>query len=57
MLSLVVMSQIRLQLAWSAVGRRSEPLLTSLLWVAGYSILFLAIAVWAYQRDETSKFV
>ena len=45
------------QLAWSAVGRRSEPLLTSLLWVAGYSILFLAIAVWAYQRDETSKFV
>jgi hypothetical protein len=39
------------------VGRRSEPLLTSLLWVAGYSILFLAIAVWAYQRDETSKFV
>jgi ABC-2 type transport system permease protein len=45
------------QLAWSAVGRRSEPLLTSLLWVAGYSILFLAIAVWAYQRDETSKFL
>jgi ABC-2 type transport system permease protein len=45
------------QLAWSAVGRRSEPLFTSLLWVAGYSILFLAIAVWAYQRDETSKFV
>jgi ABC-2 type transport system permease protein len=45
------------QLAWSAVGQRSEPLLTSLLWVAGYSILFLAIAVWAYQRDETSKFV
>lgn len=44
------------QLAWSAVGARSQPLSTSLLWLAGYSVVFFAIAVWAYQREETRKF-
>ncbi len=33
------------QLAWSAVGARAEPLVVSLAWLAGYTVLFLAIAV------------
>jgi ABC-2 type transport system permease protein len=44
------------QLAWSAVGAKSEPLYTSLLWLFGYTIFFFAIAVWAYQREEKRKF-
>jgi ABC-2 type transport system permease protein len=44
------------QLAWSAVGAKSEPLTTSIVWMTGYSVVLLAIAIWAYQRDETSKF-
>lgn len=44
------------QLAWSAVGAKSELLLTSLLWLAGYTVLFFAIAMWAYQREVTRKF-
>jgi ABC-2 type transport system permease protein len=44
------------QLGWSAVGARAEPLATSLLWLAGYTALFLAIAVRAYRREEQLKF-
>ena len=44
------------QLAWSAVGAPAEPLLTSLAWLAGYSVLFMAIAVRAYRREESRKF-
>jgi ABC-2 type transport system permease protein len=44
------------QLAWSAVGAPAEPLLTSLAWLAGYTVLFMAIAVRAYRREESRKF-
>lgn len=44
------------QLGWGAVGAASEPLLTSLAWLAGYSALFLLIAVRAYRLEETRKF-
>ena len=44
------------QLAWSAVGARAEPLAVSLAWLAGYTVVFLAIAVRAYRREETRKF-
>lgn len=44
------------QLAWSAVGAKAEPLLTSVVWIVGYSIFFFGIAVWAYQREEARKF-
>lgn len=44
------------QLAWSAVGARAEPLVVSLAWLAGYTVLFLAIAVRAYRREESRKF-
>jgi ABC-2 type transport system permease protein len=44
------------QLAWSAVGAPTEPIGVSLAWLAGYTALFLAIAVRAYRREETRKF-
>lgn len=44
------------QLAWSALGAGSEPLGTSLLWLAGYTALFLTLAVRAYRREERAKF-
>jgi ABC-2 type transport system permease protein len=44
------------QLAWSAVGAPSEPLLTSLAWLAGYTALFMAIVTRAYRREQSLKF-
>ena len=44
------------QLAWSAVGIPSEPLLTSLAWLAGYTALFMAVTMRAYRREQSLKF-
>ena len=44
------------QLAWSAVGAPAEPMATSLAWLAAYTVLFLALAVRAYRREEQQKF-
>ena len=44
------------QLAWSAVGAPSEPLLTSLAWLAGYTALFMAVTMRAYRREQSLKF-
>ena len=44
------------QLAWSAVGAPSEPFLTSLAWLAGYTALFMPITIRAYRREESRKF-
>jgi ABC-2 type transport system permease protein len=44
------------QLGWGAVGAASEPLLTSCAWLAGYTVLFLLIALRAYRREESRKF-
>ena len=44
------------QLAWSAVGARSEPVATSLGWLVAYTVLFLTLAVRAYRREEQQKF-
>jgi ABC-2 type transport system permease protein len=44
------------QLAWSAVGAAAEPMPTAFAWLAGYTVLFLAIALRAYRRDESRKF-
>jgi ABC-2 type transport system permease protein len=44
------------QLAWSAVGVPSEPLLTSLAWLAGYTALLMALTIWAYRREQSLKF-
>jgi ABC-2 type transport system permease protein len=45
------------QLAWSAIGARSEPVTTSLAWLAVYTALFLVLAIKAYRREEQQKFV
>jgi ABC-2 type transport system permease protein len=44
------------QLAWSTVGASSESLLVCLAWLAGYTLLFLAIAFRAYRLEESRKF-
>ena len=44
------------QLAWSALGAGRESLGESLLWLAGYTALFLTLAVRAYRREERAKF-
>jgi ABC-2 type transport system permease protein len=44
------------QLGWSAVGANTEPLAVSLAWLAGYTALFLLIALRAYRREESRKF-
>jgi ABC-2 type transport system permease protein len=44
------------QLAWGAVGAPAEPLVVSLAWLAGYTVLFMVIALRAYRREESRKF-
>lgn len=44
------------QIAWGAMGAPVEPLATSTAWLAGYTAVFLAIAVRAYYREETKTF-
>jgi len=44
------------QLAWSAVGAGSEPPLTAILWLAGYGIAFLLLALRAYGREQVKEF-
>jgi ABC-2 type transport system permease protein len=44
------------QLAWSALGAGHESLGVSLLWLGGYSALFLTLAVRSYRREERAKF-
>jgi ABC-2 type transport system permease protein len=45
------------QLGWDAVGARTdESVTTDWLYLAGYGVLFFAIALWAYRREESRKF-
>lgn len=44
------------QLAWGAVGAPADPASTDLLWLAGYTVLFLAITLRAYRLEESRKF-
>jgi ABC-2 type transport system permease protein len=44
------------QLAWNAMGAPTEPLSTSIAWLAGFTAVFLFIAVRAYYREETKTF-
>jgi ABC-2 type transport system permease protein len=44
------------QLAWNAVGAKSESLTTALLWLAAYTVAFFAIAMRAYRVEEARKF-
>ncbi len=44
------------QLAWGAIGAPADPASTDLLWLAGYTLLFLAITLRAYRLEESRKF-
>lgn len=44
------------QLAWGAIGAPAEPLTTSAAWLAGYSVLFVGLALRAYRQEERRKF-
>jgi ABC-2 type transport system permease protein len=44
------------QLAWSAIGAGREPVSTSVVWLVGYSALFLWAAIRAYRREAALKF-
>jgi ABC-2 type transport system permease protein len=44
------------QLAWNAIGAGREPVGTSIIWLAGYAVLFLGAAVRAYRREAERKF-
>jgi len=44
------------RLAWNAVGVSEENLLQSVLWLAGYLVLFTALTIWAAQREEQRRF-
>jgi ABC-2 type transport system permease protein len=45
------------QIVWDAVGKPPDnPLWQSAAWLAGYTLVFAAIAVRAYRADESKKF-
>ena len=44
------------QLAWGSIGVKIESPVTSAIWLLGYAVAFFAVTLYAYRRDETSKF-
>ena len=45
------------QLAWHAAGAQTDNSVASnLLWLVGYGIIFVVIALWAYRREEEKTF-
>jgi ABC-2 type transport system permease protein len=45
------------QLAWSAVGlTTTDSVWVNTLWLAGYTLAFLIVAIWAYRLDDSRKF-
>jgi len=44
------------QLAWATMGTPTESIGMSTLWLAGFTILFLIVAIRAYYREETKTF-
>lgn len=44
------------QLAWASIGAMSQPVSTSVVWLAGYTALFFVLSMWAYRRDARRKF-
>jgi ABC-2 type transport system permease protein len=44
------------QLAWGAAGAPAEPLAVSIVWLAGYAAVFLAIAARGFYAEEQRKF-
>lgn len=46
------------QLVWDSVGAptNGDPLATDWIWMAGYTVAFFGLALWAYRRDQGRKF-
>jgi ABC-2 type transport system permease protein len=45
------------QLAWHTLGAGDgSSLATHLVWILGFTILFLLLAIWAYKRDEAKQY-
>ncbi len=46
------------QLVWDAVGAptSSDPISTDWLYMGAYTVIFFALALWAYRRDQGRKF-
>jgi ABC-2 type transport system permease protein len=46
------------QLVWNAVGAPTsgDPMSKNWLYMAGYTVIFFALALWAYRRDQGRKF-
>jgi ABC-2 type transport system permease protein len=43
-------------LAWNSVGVPYSDIGTSVLWLAGYSVVFIAITLWAVRREDDRRF-
>jgi len=44
------------QLAWGAMGAPVEPIVTTVLWLFGFTVVFAAIAIRSYYREESKTF-
>ena len=45
------------QLAWHTLNAGDDSSVTThLIWILGFTVLFLALAVWAYKRDEAKQY-
>jgi len=44
------------QLAWGAVGIMTDTLLTIVAWLLAHTVVFFAIALVAYRREELRQF-
>jgi ABC-2 type transport system permease protein len=43
-------------IAWNAVGVPEDNLGASVLWLAGYSVVFLALTLWSVRREDDRRF-
>ena len=43
-------------LAWNAVGVPYNDIGKSVLWLAGYSVVFLLLTLWAVRREDDRRF-
>lgn len=45
------------ELAWNAIGAQTgDTILSSVLWLVGYGVVFAALAIWGYGREEQRTF-
>jgi ABC-2 type transport system permease protein len=44
------------RIAWNAVGVPYDDIWKSVLWLAGYTVVFLALTLWAVRREDDRRF-